>query len=164
MQKVITVKSVQEKSKGGNKWIELTDMEEKVHRVFSSIQLESGEGRHLDKQFPMLQESEGKALKLTKEKKGDFWNVIDVELVKNVLTQEAQKEVEDKYQVDKLRSQSLSYAKDLICAFISIGKMKEVDADTPIKLADQTIKVANKFNNWLTDKIAEKINEEIDSS
>lgn len=60
---------------------------------------------------------------------------------------------------------ALMCASEQMAAWISVGKMKEINADTPAKLADQTMEVAKRlYINWLisTDKIVEKIVEEIE--
>ena len=66
---------------------------------------------------------------------------------------------------DKNKSFALSYAKDLIVPFVQSGKLKEIDTDTPKKLATKTIEIAKIFNEWLmsSHEVAVKLQEEIDN-
>jgi len=94
-EKIIVVKSGTMAEKGDNKWVELIDHEDKTHSVFPSIQREDGEWHHLDKEVDMLKgyiESgtiENKSFKLTKEKKGKYYNVVAVEEIKGVFGKQA---------------------------------------------------------------------------
>lgn len=116
MEKIISVKDGRVAEKDGKEWVELTDNEDKIQRVFPSIQKEDGTWIRLDKEIDMLKSKienktiQGLALKLTKEKKGQYWNIIKVEEVKNVFVEQAQKQVEDKTADARDRSISLSYA------------------------------------------------------
>lgn len=99
MEKIISVKSGEIIQKDDKEWVELADQEGKKHRVFPSMMGNDGIWVHLDKEIDMLKgkiESgiEGLALKLTKEKKGMYWNVIGVEQVKDVFKQKAIAEVQ----------------------------------------------------------------------
>ena len=61
---------------------------------------------------------------------------------------------------------ALMCASEQMAAWISVGKIKEVDADTPLKLANQTIKVAKiLYKDWLvtTKQRVEEIQEEIEA-
>lgn len=117
-EKIITCKEGKVAEKDGKDWVELVDQEDKTHRIFRSIQNNEGVWVHLDKEVDMLKGKiedgsvNGLTLKLTKEKKGTFWNVIGVELVENVFVREAQKQVVDEQAIIKNRSVALSYAKD----------------------------------------------------
>lgn len=94
-EKIIVVKSGIMAEKGDNKWVELIDHEDKTHRVFPSIQREDGEWHHLDKEVDMLKgyieagTIENKSFKLTKEKKGKYYNVVAVEEIKGVFEKQA---------------------------------------------------------------------------
>ena len=81
---IITIKQAKLVEKGDNKWVELIDQDDKTHRVFKSIQNNAGEWVHFDDQLNDLVNSEGQTFKLTKERKGNFWNVIAIEPVENV--------------------------------------------------------------------------------
>ena len=116
MDKIITIKEAKKIKQGDNEWIELTDQEDKVHRVFRSMQRNDGEWLHFDDQLDMLEQSQGKTLKLTKEKKGNFWNVIGVETVGDVFVREAQKQVEDKSSTTQNKGYALIRATDLAVA------------------------------------------------
>ena len=140
-EKVITCKSGKVVEKEGKEWIELVDQEDKVQRIFPSMLKVDGTWVHLEKEIDELKgliernEIEGKTFKLTKEKKGTFYNIIAIEPVKNILVKEAQKQVEDRDALIKARSMILSYCKDLAVA----DKIK----------VDQIIPQADKFYNWL---------------
>ena len=124
-EKIVTIKEVGEKEKGDNKWVECIDVEDKVHRVFRSMQKNDGTWARLEKEVDILKAMEcPQAVQVIKEKKGNFWNIIGVELVKDVLVQEAQKKVEDKSEQVRVKSMSLAYAKDLAVAnLIEPGKI-----------------------------------------
>lgn len=98
-EKVISVKSGKVVEKDGKDWVEVVDQDDKTHRIFRGIQNSEGTWVHLDKEVDFLKskieagEIEGVALKLNKEKKGTFWNVVGVEEVKNVLQKEALQQV-----------------------------------------------------------------------
>jgi len=98
-EKIISVKSGKVVEKDDKNWVELIDQDDKTHRIFRSIQNNEGNWVHLDKEVDFLKskieasEIGGLALKLTKEKKGTFWNVTGVEEVKNVLQKEALQQV-----------------------------------------------------------------------
>jgi len=100
-EKIISCKEGKVIEKDGKDWVELIDQEDKTHRVFRSIQNNDGVWVHLDKEVDMLKGKiedgsiNGLALKLTKEKKGTFWNVTGVKEVKDVFVREAQKQVMD---------------------------------------------------------------------
>lgn len=101
MEKYITVKEATAKAKDDNEWVELIDQEGKTHRVFSSLQNSEGEWLHFEKEIDILKGEiddgsiVGLALKLTKEKKGKFWNIIAMEIVKDEFKKQAMAEVED---------------------------------------------------------------------
>lgn len=126
MEKIITVKSSQIITKDDRAWVELIDQEGKKHNVFNGVSLADGTYRDISDKVAMLKEYiesdslNGKAIKLYKEKgkKGNFLNVIDVEMVKDVFVQRAQQQVEDEQATIKNKSVALSYAKDL---FIGAG-------------------------------------------
>ena len=120
MDKVISVKEGQIRAKeGGKSWIKLIDHEDKEHNIFPSTQDVEGKWIHLDKEIDMLTakiEDEtigGLALKLTKEKKGKFWNVIAVEEVKDMFMKEAIAKVTDESNDERTKTMVVSYAKDL---------------------------------------------------
>ena len=95
MEKIISVKESKVVEKDNKDWVELTDAEGKLHRIFRSVQDDGGAWVHLDKELDMLKSKiedgtlNGLALKLTKEKKGKFWNVVGVELVKDIFVAQA---------------------------------------------------------------------------
>ena len=122
MDKIISVKEGQIRAKeGGKSWIKLIDHEDKEHNIFPSTQDVEGKWIHLDKEIDMLTakiEDEtigGLALKLTKEKKGKFWNVIAVEEVKDMFMKEALAKVTDDSADERTKTMVVSYAKDLAC-------------------------------------------------
>ena len=100
MEKIISVKESKVVEKDNKDWVELTDAEGKLHRVFRSVQDDNGAWVHLDKEVDMLKNKiedgtlNGLALKLTKEKKGKFWNVVGVELVKDIFVAQAAEKVQ----------------------------------------------------------------------
>ena len=99
MEKIISVKESKVVEKDDKDWVELTDAEGKLHRIFRSVQ-DDGVWVHLDKEVDMLKSKiedgtlNGLALKLTKEKKGKFWNVVGVELVKDIFVAQAAEKVQ----------------------------------------------------------------------
>ena len=100
MEKIISIKESKVVEKDNKDWVELTDAEGKLHRVFRSVQNDDGAWVHLDKEVDMLKSKiedgtlNGLALKLTKEKKGKFWNVVGVELVKDIFVAQAAEKVQ----------------------------------------------------------------------
>lgn len=127
-EKIITIKQATKKTKGDTEWIEIIDGEGKTHRVFSSVQDNEGNWHHFEKDFDMLLNSVGKAVKLTKEKKGNFWNVIGLELVENVFVQQAQRDVED--------TRSLSIEQQVIIkALTELWIADKLKGDDPLILA-----------------------------
>jgi len=100
MEKIISIKESKVIEKDDKDWVEITDQEDKLHRVFRSVQDDDGAWVHLDKEVDMLKSKiedgtlNGLALKLTKEKKGKFWNVVGVELVKDIFVAQAAEKVQ----------------------------------------------------------------------
>lgn len=125
-EKHIVVKEGKVVEQDGKEWIELVDHEDKKHRIFKAMQDSSGEWIHLDKEVDALKHKienysiEGQAYKLKKEKKGNFWNVIGIEEVKDALVKEALAKVVGSNDIVRNKSMALSYAKDLVTA----GKIK----------------------------------------
>jgi len=107
IEKIISVKEGKVVEKDGKDWVELIDHEDKTSRIFRSMQNNEGVWVHLDKEVDILKGKiedgsiEGLPLKLTKEKKGTFWNIIGVEEVKNTLQKEALREVQATAQDDR---------------------------------------------------------------
>ena len=113
---IITVKDVQEKSRDGSTWLELIDQKDRTHRIFRRVQDNEGNWHDLSSKYDMLRNSQNRTLKLTTEQKGRFTNVVDVETVENVFTQEAQRSTDNKEQECRLRTFTTAYAKDLAVA------------------------------------------------
>jgi len=86
MEKIITIKKASFPVKNDKQWCELVDFEDKTHRIFAGVKLNSGEWRDLADKIAYLKdlhdkgELEGKAIKLIKEKQGQYYNAIDFEL------------------------------------------------------------------------------------
>lgn len=170
-EKIISVKEGKIVEKGGKDWAELIDQDDKMHRVFRSIQNSEGEWIHLDKEIDMLKAKiedgtiNGLGLKLTKEKKGQFWNVVAVETVENVFVQEALKQVKDN---TDMRC-SLIQASNIVIAIIQYGKCPfAIDTMKPKQaqgLINVTKTIAIGLNSVFTDtaKVVEKIGEEINN-
>ena len=78
-EKVIIVKECQRVKKGDKEWVELVDQEDKKNLIFKSLQSNDGEWIHF--KLDDFENCENKTIKLTKEKKGEFWNVIKAEFV-----------------------------------------------------------------------------------
>lgn len=119
-EKIISVKEGQIRKKDDGKvWIKLIDQEDKEHNIFPSTQDAEGAWVHLDKEIDMLttkiedETIDGLPLKLTKEQKGRYWNVIKVEEVKDIFQKEAIKKVTDETVDERTKTMVLSYAKDL---------------------------------------------------
>jgi hypothetical protein len=113
---LITVKEVQEKSKDGSSWLELTDQENRTHRIFRRVQDNEGNWHDLSGKYEMLRHSENRDLKLTTELKGRFTNVIDVEAVAEMPSRSTRRTVEDKEAECRLKTFTTAYAKDLAVA------------------------------------------------
>ena len=100
MEKIISIKESKVVEKDGKDWVEITDQEDKLHRVFRSAQDDDGVWVHLDKEVDMLKSKiedgtlNGLALKLTKQKKGNYWNVVRVELIKDIFEQQAVEKIQ----------------------------------------------------------------------
>jgi len=123
MEKIISVKESKVVEKDNKDWVELTDAEGKLHRVFRSVQNDDGAWVHLDKEVDMLKNKiedgtlNGLALKLTKEKKGKFWNVVGVELVKGIFEQQT---------VEKIQKQTGQDREDSIESQVAFKGMIEL--------------------------------------
>lgn len=63
---IITIKNIEEKTKDDNKWITLTDENDRTHNIFSNLQ---------DKWALCF---EGATVELTKKKNGQYWDVVDI--------------------------------------------------------------------------------------
>ena len=130
MEKIITVKSATIATKDDNEWLELVDQDGKIHRIFPRVRNNDGVWVHLEKEIDILKGKitdgsiNGLALKLTKEQKGTFWNIIKVEEVKDVFVKQAQEKAEDEQTNIKNRTICLAYSKDLCVA----GKLGLSDA------------------------------------
>jgi len=128
MEKVVIISSGAIKNSNGKDWIELTDADGKAHRVFQSIQGENDEWVHLENEISMLKAKieDGSItnlpLKLKKEKKGQYWNVVGVELVKDGIERQAIEKVRVEMGDSKNRAFALSYSKDVTVARIAQGK------------------------------------------
>jgi hypothetical protein len=122
---VITVKDVQEKSRDGSSWLELTDQENRTHRIFRRVQDNEGNWHDLSGKYEMLRNSENHTLRLTTEQKGRFVNVLDVEQVERTPSPEtgsrqpesaARQTAEQKEAECRLKTFTTAYAKDLAVA------------------------------------------------
>jgi hypothetical protein len=113
---LITVKEVQEKSKDGSTWLELTDESNRTHRIFRRIQDNEGNWHDLSGKYDMIRNSENHTLKLTTELKGRFTNVLDVEAVEKAPVAAMKKTSEEKEAECRLRTFTVAYAKDLAVA------------------------------------------------
>ncbi len=115
---LITVKEVQEKSKDGSSWLELTDQENRTHRIFRRVQDNEGNWHDLSSKYDMLRNSENRTLRLTTEQKGRFTNVVDVEAVEGapVRTASPRRTAEDRDAECRLKTFTTAYAKDLAVA------------------------------------------------
>jgi hypothetical protein len=80
---LFTVRDVQEKSKDGSSWLELTDQDNRTHRIFRRVQDNDGNWHDLSGKYDMIRNTENRTLKLTTEQKGRFVNVSDVEPVES---------------------------------------------------------------------------------
>jgi hypothetical protein len=151
-EKIITVKEAKRVDREGNSWIELIDHEDKTHRVFASMQADDGRWVHFEDRFEELENSAGLTYKLIKEKKGQFWNVIDIIPVKEELLKQATKQAQDESIIEKRRSMALSYAKD-----IAVAKMQAGAEMTTFKV----LTVAKVFESYIeSGVITEKKTEE----
>lgn len=127
-EKIITVKVGKVISQDDKEWIELTDQQDKTHRVFKSIQRDDGTWCHLEKEIDMLKSKiqdgsiNGLGLKLTKEKKGQFWNVVAVEELKDTFLKKAKEQLDNEESQSRIKSMCASYAKDIEVALIQTGK------------------------------------------
>lgn len=132
------------------------------NRAGDQVKVKKGQGGSLIKRWDELQE--GLAYKFTMGEFKGYPYVQDFKKVTNIMEAEAATRVADAQADSKNKSYALSYAKDLIVAFAQSGKLKEIDADTPKKLATQTIAIAKQFDTYLmsSDKIVEKIEETIE--
>ena len=123
MEKIISIKESKVVEKDGKDWVEITDQEDKLHRVFRSVQDDDGAWVHLDKEVDMLKSKiedgtlNGLALKLTKQKKGNYWNVVGVELVKGIFEQQA---------VEKIQKQTGQDREDSIESQVAFKGMIEL--------------------------------------
>lgn len=116
---IITVKKVNPVTKGNKTYYELTDQEGKVHRVFESVKNAEGEWVSLKEKMPIAHNALNRTLKLTKEKVGDYWQVIDLEYAtlpepKTESKPEPKQDVKsDNGNDPRAKSMCLAYAKDL---------------------------------------------------
>ena len=123
MEKIISIKKSKVVEKDDKDWVEITDQEDKRHRVFRSVQDNDGAWVHLDKEVDMLKSKiedgtlNGLALKLTKQKKGNYWNVVGVELVKGIFEQQA---------VEKIQKQTGQDREDSIESQVAFKGMIEL--------------------------------------
>jgi len=144
--KVIIVAEGFVKNSNGKDWVELKDAEGKSHRVFQSIQDENDEWIHLENEISMLKAKieDGSItnlpLRITKQKKGQYWNVVAVELVKDALEKKAIEKVKVQMDEGKNRSYALAYAKDIAVAKIMMG-----GSSTPAEI----ITIARLFESYL---------------
>ncbi len=113
---LITVKDVQEKSKDGSAWLEITDQENRIHRIFRRVQDNEGNWHDLSSKYDMLRNSENRTLRLTTEQKGRFTNVVDVEPVESAPPRGAAMSAEDREAECRLKTFTTAYAKDLAVA------------------------------------------------
>jgi hypothetical protein len=114
---VITVKDVQEKSKDGSAWLELTDQENRTHRIFRRVQDNEGNWHDLSGKYEMLRNSENRTLRLTTEQKGRFVNVLDVEAVEESRPKATTRRVPSDQEAEcRLKTFTTAYAKDLAVA------------------------------------------------
>jgi hypothetical protein len=116
---LITVKDVQEKSKDGSTWLELTDQDNRTHRIFRRVLDNEGNWHDLSSKYEMLRNSEHRTLRLTTEQKGRFVNVVDVEPVENAPAPSARtsrRATEDREAECRLKTFTTAYAKDLAVA------------------------------------------------
>lgn len=115
---VITVKEVQEKARDGSTWLELTDQENRTHRIFRRVQDNEGNWHDLSGKYEMLRSSENRTLRLTTEQKGRFVNVLDVEPVEKPPAAEpsVRRTAEDREAECRLKTFTTAYAKDLAVA------------------------------------------------
>jgi hypothetical protein len=120
---LIVVKEVQEKSKDGSTWLELTDEYNRTHRIFRRVLDNEGNWHDLSGKYEMLRNSENRTLKLTTEQKGRFTNVLDVEEVENIPTRTPSRSAEDREAECRLKTFTTAYAKDLAVA----GKISTED-------------------------------------
>jgi len=125
-EKVVIISEGKVKTSNDKDWIELKDSEGKTHRVFQSVQGEDGEWAHLENEVSMLKAKiedgtiNNLPLKLGKEKKGQYWNVVSVELVKDALEKEAIEKLKPKIDSPN-RGYALRYATDIAVAKIMMG-------------------------------------------
>jgi hypothetical protein len=103
------------KSRDEAPWLELVDHNNGLTGFFA-VQDNEGNWHDLSGKYDMLRNSQNRTLKLTTEQKGKFTNVVDVETVENLFTQEAQKSTEVKETESRLRTFTTAYAKDLAVA------------------------------------------------
>lgn len=113
---LITVKDVQEKSRDGSTWLELTDQDNRTHRIFRRVQDNEGNWHDLSGKYDMLRNSENRTLRLTTEQKGRFTNVLDVEPVENAPARVSRKTSEERDSECRLKTFTTAYAKDLAVA------------------------------------------------
>ena len=130
--KIHLIKSGEVKaSESGKAWLLLKDAEDKEHRIFQSVKRGDGSWEHLDQtKFDALKNlietggCKNRAIELTKEKVGNFWNVIDFNLVESKLKEDAVREVSAQMADDKSESMAASYGKDLL-----VGKVITPDSE-----------------------------------
>ena len=117
---LITIKDVQEKSRDGSSWLEVIDQNDLTHRIFRRIQDNEGNWHDLSDKYEMLKTSRNQTIKITTEQKGRFTNVVDIESVAVRTPSEpvSRKTPEDKEAECKLKTFTVSYAKDLAVAGI----------------------------------------------
>jgi len=144
MDKIIQVKESKLIKSGDNSWVEITDHEDKKHRIFKGVKDESG-GWH-DFDLSIWENSQGKWLKITKEKKGQFWNVIGVEEVKDTFVKEAAKKVQDNTDTARDKSIAFSYVKDYKVAQIKAGVIKEINRAELLSMFTMAELIANWMN------------------
>jgi hypothetical protein len=115
---LITVKGVQEKSKDGSTWLELTDQDNRTHRIFRRVQDNEGNWHDLSGKYDMIRNSENRSLRLTTEQKGRFTNVLDVESVESSPSrpQVTRRPAEERDAECRLKTFTTAYAKDLAVA------------------------------------------------
>ncbi len=166
---IITIQTIdREFTKTGKEYLKVTGI--------------TGDGKQTTKSiFDNLKEKwellvENATLEFVMQKVGQFWNVTDIKKPE-LIGEKAQEPTKvtptfgklpmsdaDK-KLQSIEKQScLKDATQLMSAFVTLGKMKEINADTPAKLADQTSLMAKRLYNNIfisTDKIVEKIEEAI---
>lgn len=161
MNKVIQIKNAEVIEREGKEWVELTDSDDKVHRIFPKMKRADGTWLDMSDKVGLLisQVQEGvqdKWMQLTKEKVGQYYNVIDFQWVKEGLEQKAAEKFVANEDIQKTRGVALRMATD-----IQVARLSKLDKlPTSEQIGGATITLALLFESYISSGATQEKKEE----